>query len=64
MYDYAVQNELVNQNYARAFSLSRIDQEETSRVDKSHIPYTDAEVALIWKSLEKYPYLDITLIQF
>lgn len=64
MFDFAVENELVSQNYARSFALSRADQEDNSRVDKSHIPYTDEEVQLIWDSLSLYPYLDITLIQF
>ena len=64
MFDYAVENELVPQNYARSFALSRLDQEETARVDKSHILYSDEEVELIWGALPVYPYLDITLIQF
>ena len=64
MFDYAVENELISQNYARSFALSRSDQEETARVDKSHILYSDEEVELIWGALPVYPYLDITLIQF
>ncbi len=61
LFDYAVQNEITDRNYARLFA---IDQKDGStEVEKEHIPYTDQEIELLWEHKDAYPIATITLIQ-
>lgn len=58
LFDYAVANDLVERNIARQFTVSS----GYVRTPK-HMPYTDEEMELLWANLDKYPYIDMILIQ-
>ena len=45
MLDYALEYELVDKNYARTFKPTR----ESTKSEPSHMPFTDEEMAILWK---------------
>jgi integrase len=49
LFDYALEYELVDRNYAREFNLSKEISKERAERHKSHIPFTDDEMAKIWE---------------
>lgn len=51
MLDYAVEYELVDRNYSRTFKLTDDTIKEIQTVKKEHIPFSDDEMALLWKNL-------------
>lgn len=61
LFDYAVQNEITDKNYARLFALDNKDG--VTEVENEHIAYLDGEVDLLWKYRKTYPIAEITLIQ-
>lgn len=63
MLDYAVEYELVDRNYSRTFKLTDELIKEIQTVEKSHIPFTDDEMGLLWENLGKKNGVDILLIQ-
>ena len=63
MLDYALEYEIVTQNYARTFNLSDDIEKEKEKMRRGHIPFTDAEMQKLWDNLYKVPYVDIVLIQ-
>lgn len=58
LFDYAVEYEVVETNYARMFSL-----EEKSKTEKHHSPFTEDELDLMWANVENIKFLDWILIQ-
>ena len=60
MLDYAVSYEIVDKNYSRAF---KIESSEDEPEPKHHIPYTDEEISLLWKNVDKIKGIDVLLIQ-
>ena len=63
MFDYAVEYEMTDKNYARGFKLSSDVAEEASTVEKGHIAFTDEEMQLLWDNIDKYKFADILIIQ-
>lgn len=63
MLDYAVEYELVDRNYSRTFKLTDELIKEIQTVEKSHIPFTDEEMVLLWNNLGQKNGIDILLIQ-
>ena len=63
MMDYALEYELIERNYARAFNLSDEVIKETSTAQQSHIPFTDEEMDLLWEHVDDVQYVDIVVIQ-
>ena len=63
MLDFAMERELVERNYARAFKLSKETLEEVATVKKGHIPFTDQEIQILWNNLGKVYGVDLVLIQ-
>lgn len=61
--DYAVEYEMVDRNYARAVSLGKKVTDDLRTAQKEHIPFTDAEMAILWANLGKYSEIDMLLIQ-
>jgi len=59
LFDYAVSRELVDKNYARMFTIDS----GYVRKPNSHIPYTEAELDLLWANIDKHPIIDMILIQ-
>lgn len=49
MYDYAVEYEMVDRNYAREFALSKIITENIVDPDTEHLAFTDEEVKSLWQ---------------
>lgn len=63
MLDYAVEYEIVDKNYARTFNVSDDILEEKENVKRSHMPYTQEEIDILWDNLYKVQYVDVLLLQ-
>lgn len=63
MFDYANENDLVEKNYARTFNVSDKILKEVEEVKLGHISFTDKEMEILWKNVDKIPYVDVILIQ-
>lgn len=63
MLDYALEFELVDRNYARAFVLADDVIKEANNVDNEHIPFTDEEIDTLWAHVDDVLYADMILIQ-
>ena len=63
MLDYALEYEIVDKNYARTFNISEDILQERDNVKRSHIPYTDDEMKILWDNVYKVDYVDVLLIQ-
>jgi integrase len=63
MFDYALEYELVSQNYSRSFNLSDEVIQEVKTVKKGHIPFSDEEMDLLWTHKDDKFYVDVLLIQ-
>lgn len=63
MYDYAVEYEIVDKNYARTFSLSDDIEREKEEVRRGHIPFTESEMNILWENIDELKYIDVILIQ-
>ena len=62
LYDYAVENEIVDKNYSRLFNLSKTISKEASATEKEHFSFTDDERRILWQNI-KEDYVDMILIQ-
>lgn len=62
MFDYALENEIVDKNYARMFDLSKDVIIDKHKATRNHIPFTDFEMEKLWDNLD-FPYVDVLLIQ-
>lgn len=62
LFDYAMEYELVDRNYARAFQLGKevYKEQEEDRVE--HIAFTDKEIDVLWENIDR-PYVDVVLAQ-
>lgn len=63
MMDYALEYELTDKNYARTFNVSDDILQEKEEAKRSHIPFTDKEMELLWENINTVPYADIVVIQ-
>ena len=63
MLDYALEYELVDKNYSRTFKLTEETIKEIITVKNEHIPFTDAEMELLWGCVDDKMLVDIILIQ-
>lgn len=63
LFDYAVEYEITDRNYARTFSLSDEIISEKEALHKSHIPFTDGEIKTLWEHVDDVPITDLILIQ-
>jgi integrase len=63
MFDYAVEYEIVDKNYARTFEVSGdvLKEREEAKID--HITFKSEEMDKLWRNVENLPYTDIILIQ-
>lgn len=61
MFDYALERNLVSSNPARAFKIDKLLQEIDENAKKKK-PFSNAEVALLWKYQKTIPFADIVLI--
>lgn len=63
MFDYALEYEMVDRNYARTFNLSSTVTKESEANKKSHIPFSDEEMEVLWANVNTTKYVDVILIQ-
>lgn len=63
MFDYALEYEIVDRNYARTFNIPNDVQKAKEHQMVGHIPFTQDEMDKLWDNLYKIPYVDIMLIQ-
>ena len=63
MYDYALEYEIVTVNYARTFDISEDIMKEKEASKRSHIPFSDNELNILWENVGKVKYIDWILIQ-
>jgi len=63
MFDYALEYELVDRNYARTFVTSDDILNEKEQAKRGHIPFTDEEIERLWNNVDSKQTVDIILIQ-
>lgn len=63
MFDYALEYEIVDHNYARDFELSNGISEEIETGRKGHEIFTDDEINVLWEHVDDTLYVDIILFQ-
>lgn len=63
MLDYAVEYEIVEQNFSRSFALSKDIVKEKRKVKQEHIPFTDDEMKILWEHVGEIEGIDTLLIQ-
>ena len=63
MFDYALEYELVDRNYARTFDLSDEIIEEQNENKRDHIIFTEDEIKILWDNVNKIEFADWVLIQ-
>lgn len=63
MFDYALEYEIVEKNYARTFNISDDVVEEKEKSKRGHIIFTNEEMNTLWGHVNDMPYVDIVLIQ-
>ena len=63
MLDYAVEYEIVERNYAKDVLLPKNDNKEMVSNRKSHIPYSDEEMQILWKNINLHPLAEIVIFQ-
>ncbi len=63
MFDYAMEHEIVTVNYARTFEISDDIIKEQENMKRPHIPYTDDEIAKLWKHVDDTEWVDLVIIQ-
>lgn len=63
MFDYALEYEIVDKNYARTFNLSDDIKHESEESKRGHLPFTDDEMNILWDNVDKKQYVDMILIQ-
>lgn len=60
MYDWAIEYEIVDTNYARNFSLKTILKGDTPTKEK--LPFTKTEIETLWKNVDTIQFVDMILI--
>lgn len=63
MFDYALEYELVEKNYARTFKISDDILDEIEETKNAHIPFTKEEMNKLWDNVERMKYVDLLLFQ-
>ena len=63
MYDYALEYELVDRNYARTFDISDDVLDKVEQNKHSHIIFTENEIKILWENIEKIKFTDWIIIQ-
>jgi integrase/ribosomal protein L37E len=63
MFDYALEYEIVDRNFARTFNVSDEIIKEKEEAKRGHIPFTDEEMQILWNHVNDTKYVDVVLIQ-
>lgn len=64
MFDYALEYEIVDKNYARTFELSDEIVKEKESSKRGHIIFTNEELNILWENVDKVKFADWVLIQY
>ena len=62
MFDYAVEYELADRNYARSVQISDT-RKELKNVKQGHMPFTDEEMNILWNHAGESECIDMILVQ-
>lgn len=62
MFDYAIEHEIIDKNYARMFSLDKKVGRQIEENKKQHISFSEDEIKKLWDNVN-VGYVDIVLIQ-
>lgn len=62
MFDYALEHEIVDKNYARIFNLDEDIIAQKAKDKKPTIPFNNDELKLMWDNVDKIPFVDMILI--
>lgn len=63
MFDYAVENELTDKNYARLFRIPNEAPTEMVNNVRPHTSFSDEELHTLWNSIDLDPTIEIILVQ-
>ncbi len=63
LFDYALEYEIVDRNYARTFSVSDDIIKEKEESKRGHMPFTEDEMQKLWDNVNIKQYVDVVLIQ-
>lgn len=63
MFDYALEYEIVDRNYARTFDVSNEIRDAQEKSKRNHIPFTSSEMDVLWKNVDQVKFADWILIQ-
>lgn len=63
MLDYAIEYELIDHNYSRSFDLAKDVAKDIRTAKKSHLPFTDEEMTVLWERWAEVRFADLILIQ-
>lgn len=63
MFDYALEYEIVQTNFARTFDISKDIIKEKEESKRNHIPFTTEECNILWDRVETVKFVDWILIQ-
>lgn len=63
MFDYALEYEIVEKNYARTFNVSDDVIREKEEARRGHLPFREEEMKTLWENMDLKQYVDVILIQ-
>lgn len=63
MFDYALEYDIVDKNYARTFEISEDIIKEKEESKRGHIIFSNSELQTLWDNVDKIKYVDWILIQ-
>lgn len=63
MFDYALEYEIVQTNFARTFDISKDILKEKEEGKREYIPFTEKELQTLWDNVDKVKFVDWVLIQ-
>lgn len=63
MFDYALEYEIVDRNYAKEASVPKKDSQLLEEERTAHIPYTDKELKILWENINSFPLAKVILFQ-
>lgn len=63
MFDYAVEYEIADRNYARTFEISSDIIKEKESARRGHMTFSPEEMRVLWENVCNIPYIDLILIQ-
>ena len=63
LFDYAMEYEIIDRNYAREISVPKKDVQTMEEERIPHIPYSEEEMEKLWANINEYPVAAIIIFQ-